>query len=326
MTLKSIRLRPLSATVAIAIIVILSAIPFFGGAYVIAHFTRILIYVIFAMSLDLLVGYCGLVSLGHAAFFGVSAYTAALLAIKAGITNMLIALPVSLMAAAVVAFIIGLLTLRMTGIYFIMATLAFAQMLYFLVNDNSYFGGSNGLLVFNRIHASVGQFILLDLADRPTRYFVTLVAAVATFVGLLLLVRSPFGRVLQGIKSNEQRMRALGYRVGYYKLGCFVIGGTLGGLAGYLYILLTSLADPSILDWLQSAQVLMMVILGGLGTLIGPAAGAFLLIELIDQTAGVTEHWKLIVGVVVIAITLFFRGGLMGAALRIRRFGARAST
>jgi len=139
------------------------------------------------------------------------------------------------------------------------------------------------------------------------------------------MVRSPFGRVLQGIKSNTQRMRALGYPVERYKLACFVIGGTLSGLAGYLYLALTSLADPSILNWTQSAEVLMMVLLGGMGTLIGPAAGAFVLIELVDQSSALTEHWKLIVGVVVILATLFARGGLAGllGTLRARRLEAK---
>ncbi len=319
-------MRPV-AFIAAAVIIILIAVPMIEGAFLISHVTRILIYAIFAMSLDLLVGYCGLVSLGHAAFFGVAAYAAALLAEKAGISNVLIGLPVSLLAAAAVAMVIGLLTLRMSGIYYIMATLAFAQMLHFLVNDNDYFGGSDGLLVLNRFRASLGDVVLLDLGNRATRYYTVLIAAVATFVGLWFLVRSPFGRIFQGIKSNEQRMRALGYRIGRYKLGCFVIGGTLAGLAGYFYVLLTSLADPSIFDWLQSAQVLMMVILGGLGTLIGPVAGAFLFIELIDQTAELTEHWKLIVGLTIIATTLFVRGGLVGLAsvLCARMFGTRAS-
>jgi branched-chain amino acid transport system permease protein len=320
-------MRPFTIISAAVIVAILMAIPLLHSTFLTTHFTRILIYVIFAMSLDLLVGYCGLVSLGHAAFFGIAAYTTALLSAKAGITNILIGLPVSMLAAAAGAFIIGLLTLRTSSIYFIMATLAFAQMLHFLVNDNDYFAGSDGILLLARFRATIGDVVLLDLGNPTTRYYTVLVAALATFVGLALLVQSPFGRILQGIKSNEQRMRALGYSVARYKLGCFVIGGMVAGLAGHLYVMLTSLADPSILDWLHSAQVLMMVIIGGLGTLIGPAAGAFLLIELIDQSADLTEHWKLIVGVIIIATTLFGRGGLVGlaSALGARVIGTRAS-
>ena len=289
-----------------------AVVPFLGNAYLTVHATRILIYVIFAMSLDLLVGYCGLVSLGHAAFFGVSAYTTALLSAKAGVVDIVISLPLSMLAAAVAAMLIGLLTLRTTGIYFIMATLAFAQMLFFLVNDNVFFGGSDGILLLK--HFTVGPRWLLSVAA-------------LVFVGLAYLVHSPFGRALQGIKSNERRMRALGYSVSRYKLACFVIGGALAGLAGHLYVLLASLADPSILDWTHSAQVLMMVILGGLGTLIGPMVGAFLLIELIDQVSELTEHWKLIVGIVVVMATLFGKGGLAGVVGRIRSsFGPRERT
>lgn len=306
-------MRPVTLAAGLIIVAATAAIPLFDSPYLTAHAARILIYAVFAMSLDLLVGYCGLVSLGHAAFFGVAAYATAMLA-QAGITNVLIALPLSLIAAAAAALVIGLLTLRMGGIYYIMGTLAFAQMLFFLVNDNDIFGGSDGLLLLDRFSAGIGGVTLLDLGNATTRYYVIAAVALATFIGLWFLVRSPFGRILQGIKSNEQRMRALGYPVARYKLGCFVIGGVLAGLAGHLYVVLTSLADPSIVDWLHSAQVLMMVILGGLGTLIGPAFGAFILIELIDQTADLTEHWKLIVGLVIIAATLFARGGLAGLA------------
>lgn len=320
-------MRSVTIIVAAVVVAMLVAVPLLDSSFLTVHFTRILIYVIFAMSLDLLVGYCGLISLGQAAFFGIAAYTTALLSAKAGIANILIGLPLSMLAAAIGALIIGLLTLRTSGIYFIMATLAFAQMLHFLVNDSNFFGGSDGILLLTRFRATIGNIVLLDLGNAATRFYIVLVATVATFVGLALLVRSPFGRILQGIKSNEQRMRALGYPVARYKLACFVIGGALAGLAGHLYVTLTSLADPSILDWLHSAQVLMMVIIGGLGTLIGPVVGAFLLIELIDQSAELTEHWKLIVGVVVIAVTLFGRGGLVGLALalRTRMFGLRVS-
>ena len=314
-------MRPLGIISGIVLAGVLSMLPFLHSAYLITHTTRILIYTILAMSLDLLVGYCGLVSLGHAAFFGISAYTAAMLAAHAGIGNVLIALPLSLLSAAAGALVIGLFTLRTSGIYFIMATLAFGQMLFFLANDSDVFGGSDGLLLLNHLRASIGSIVLFDLSQPVTCFYTALIAAVATMIGLSLLVRSPFGRILQGIKSNEQRMRALGYPVERYKLGCFVIGGTLSGLAGYLYLMLTSLADPSILDWTHSTEMLLMVILGGLGTLIGPAAGALVLIELIDQSSAWTEHWKLIVGILVIVMTLFARGGLAGLfrILRSRR-------
>ena len=306
----------------IVALIALAAIPLLDKPFLISQFTRIVIYAIFAMSLDLLVGYCGMVSLGHAAFFGVAAYATALLAERAGVENVLISLPLSLVAAAVAAAVIGLLTLRTRGVYFIMATLAFAQVLFFVVHDNPYFGGSDGLLLLARFKLSLGGVTLLDLSNAVTRYYACLVIGLAVLIGLWVLVQSPFGRVIQGIKSNEQRMRALGYPVERYKFVCFVIGGTLAGLAGHLYVLLTGLADPSILDWLHSAQLLMMVIVGGIGTLVGGAIGAFVMILFIDQASEYTEHWKLLVGALVIAITLLARGGIVGIALSIlRRLG-----
>jgi branched-chain amino acid transport system permease protein len=265
-----------------------------------------------------------MVSLGHAAFFGVAAYATALLSEKAGVENVLISLPVSLLAAALASAIIGILTLRTRGVYFIMATLAFAQVLFFVVHDNPYFGGSDGILLLARFKLAIGGVSFLDLSDPLTRYYACLVLGVAVLAGLWILVQSPFGRVIQGIKSNEQRMRALGYPVERYKFACFVIGGTIAGLAGHLYVLLTGLADPSILDWLHSAQVLMMVIVGGIGSLVGGAVGALVMILFIDQASEYTEHWKLLVGVLVIAITLLARGGIVGIlSSLLRRTGVR---
>lgn len=305
-------MRPISLIALIVAVAALAAIPLLDKPFLVAQFTRIVIYAIFAMSLDLLVGYCGMVSLGHAAFFGVAAYATAMLAERTGIDNVLVSLPVSLIAAAAAAAIIGLLTLRTRGIYFIMATLAFAQVLFFVVHDNPFFGGSDGLLLLTRFRLAIGGSTLLDLSEPVIRYYTCLAIGLLVLIGLWMLVESPFGRVIQGIKSNEQRMRALGYAVDRYKFVCFVIGGTLAGLAGHLYVLLTGLADPSILDWLHSAQLLMMVIVGGIGTLLGGAIGAFVMILFIDQASELTEHWKILVGALVISITLLARGGIVG--------------
>lgn len=306
-----------------AAVLALAAVPFSDSPFYVAQFTRILVYAIFAMSLDLLVGYAGLVSLGHAAFFGVAAYSAALLANKFDIGNVFIGLPISLAAAAVAAAIIGALSLRASGVYFIMVTLAFAQMVYFIVHDNDFFGGSDGILVFVGFKAQIGDLVLLNLGDATTRYFFTLGTAALTFIFLQRLVRSPFGKVIQGIRSNERRMRALGYPVGRYKLVCFIIAGTIGGLAGYLYFLLTNFVDPTVVDWLHSAQLLVIVILGGMRTLAGPALGALLLILFIDQTSELTEHWKLYLGILVLAVTLYARGGLLGVITRLVRAAGR---
>jgi branched-chain amino acid transport system permease protein len=304
----------LRAVAGVLVLAALVALPAFGSPFLVTQFSRVLIYAVFAMSLDLLVGYCGLVSLGHAAFFGIAAYVTALLSAKADISNILLTLPLGVLAAALGALVIGALALRTTGVYFIMVTLAFAQMLYFVAQENAVFGGSDGILLLGSFRLGVGDDTWLDFGNRLNRYYAILGMTLIVFVFLSSLVRSPFGCVIQGIRSNEQRMRALGYAVGRYKLVCFVIAGALAGVAGHFYVVLTSLADPSILDWLHSAQVLLMLIVGGIGTLIGPALGAFVLIVLTDQASELTEHWKLVVGVVVIALTLFSRGGIVGLA------------
>jgi branched-chain amino acid transport system permease protein len=312
-------MRPVALIALVIAVAALAAIPFLDRPFLVTQFSRIAVYAIFAMSLDLLVGYCGLVSLGHAAFFGVAAYTTAMFASKAGLNNVLVLMPLSLLAAAAASAVIGLITLRARGVYFIMATLAFAQVLYFVVHDNPYFGGSDGLLLLTRFRIALGELTLIDLGSPVVRYYLCLASAVIVLVGLQALVQSPFGRVLRGIKTNEQRMRALGYPVERYKFVCFVIGGTLAGLAGHLYVVLTGLADPSIVDWLHSAQLLMMLIVGGIGTLFGGAIGAFVMILFTDQASELTEHWKLLVGVLVIAITLLARGGIVGIGAALLR-------
>jgi branched-chain amino acid transport system permease protein len=297
----------------------LSFVPVFGSAFRVEQLTRILIYVILAASLDLMVGYAGMVNLGHAAFFGIAAYTGALLADKAGISNVLIALPASLLAAAAASSIAGAITVRLRGIYFIMATLAFTQIVYFLLNDSSWAGGSDGVLVTSDFKASIAGVTLLDLGNPHQRFYFSLAATALVLLGLMRVVDSPFGRVLQGIRENEQRMRALGYRVGCFKLACFIMSGTLAGLAGYLYFTLTSLADPTLAYWLHSAQILVMTVLGGIGTLLGPALGAAFLTFFSDWSPELTGHWKLYLGLLIVAATLFSPGGAWNGLARILR-------
>jgi branched-chain amino acid transport system permease protein len=303
------------------VVVLLGFVPVFAGPFYTTQGTRILVYAIFGMSLDLLVGYAGLVSLGHAAFFGIAAYTTAMLAQKAGILSVWLILPASLAAAAIAALVIGAFSLRASGVYFIMVTLAFAQVVFFVVHDMRVFGGSDGILLDQAPRLELFGNQRLDLGNKAQRFYAALGLAALVFLGLGRLTESLFGRVLAGIKSNERRMRALGFPVFRYKLVAFVIAGTLAGLAGFLNVCLTSQADPSIVDWLHSAQLLVMVILGGLGTLYGAAIGAFVLIVFIDQVSELTTHWKLAVGVMVVAITLLAPGGIVGIG---RRFGQAA--
>jgi len=319
-------MKKLVPAIVLGAAILLCLVPVLGSAFRVDQLTRILIYVILAASLDLMVGYTGMVNLGHAAFFGLSAYTGALLADKAGISNALIALPVSLLVAAAASLIAGALTVRLRGIYFIMATLAFTQIVYFLLNDSSWAGGSDGILVTATIKAEIGGVTLLNLSDPNERFYVALATSTLVLVGLSRVVDSPFGRVLQGIRDNDQRMRALGYPVTRFKLACFAVSGTLSGLAGYLYFTLTSFADPTLSYWLHSAQILVMTVLGGIGTLLGPAIGVAFFILFIDWASELTEHWKLYLGLAVVAATLFAPGGvwsgfqrMIAAALKISR-------
>jgi branched-chain amino acid transport system permease protein len=304
--------------------ILLTFVPALGSAFRVEQLTRILIYVILAASLDLMVGYTGMVNLGHAAFFGLAAYTAALLADKAGISNVLIALPASLLVAAAASLLAGVLTVRLRGIYFIMATLAFTQIVYFLLNDSTWAGGSDGILVSVTMKAEIGGVTLLNLSDSRERFYVTLATATLVVLGLSRVVDSPFGRVLQGIRENDQRMRALGYPVSRFKLACFVIGGTLSGLAGYLYFTLTSFADPTLSYWLQSAQILVMTVLGGIGTLLGPAIGVALFTLFIDWASELTEHWKLYLGLAIVVAALFAPGGIWTGLERMIPAGLKA--
>ena len=317
-------MRKLVPRIVLGAAILLCSVPLFGSAFRVEQFTRILIYVILAASLDLMVGYTGMVNLGHAAFFSLAAYTGALLADKAGISNALIALPAGLLAAAAASLIAGALTVRLRGIYFIMATLAFTQIVYFLLNDSTWAGGSDGILVSVNMKAEIGGVTLLNLSNSSERFYATLTAATLVLLGLSRLVNSPFGRVLQGIRENDQRMRALGYPVERFKLACFVIGGTLSGLAGYLYFTLTSFTDPTLSYWLHSAQILVMAVLGGTGTLLGPAIGVAFVTLFIDRASELTEHWKLYLGLVVVAATLFAPGGFWGALERLTRVGLKA--
>jgi branched-chain amino acid transport system permease protein len=317
-------MRKLVPPIVLGAAILLCFVPVLGSAFRVEQLTRILIYVILAASLDLMVGYTGMVNLGHAAFFSLAAYTGALLAEKAGISNVLIALPASLLVAAAASLIAGALTSRLRGIYFLMATLAFTQIVYFLLNDSTWAGGSDGILVSATMKAEIGGVTLLNLSDARERFYVTLATATLVLLGLSRLVDSPFGRVLQGIRENNQRMRALGYSVSGFKLVCFVIGGTLSGLAGYLYFTLTGFADPTLSYWLHSAQILVMTVLGGIGTLLGPAIGVAFFTLFIDWASELTEHWRLYLGLVVVVATLFAPGGIWSGFERMIAAGLKA--
>lgn len=290
----------------------LALFPLVADTYYLRLVTRIMIIGLFALSLDLLVGYAGLVSLGHAAFFGAAAYTVALMVNKLGITDAPTLLLASLAVAAVVALVIGFLSIRTSGVYFIMITLALAQMLYYFVKDRRDWGGTDGMNVDTKPVFEWFGVRLIDFYDRPQFYYLVLACLVGAFALLSVMLAAPFGRVLVGIRANEARTRALGYDIQRYKLVAFVIAGVLAGLAGFLEAARSTFVNPQHLAWQESGHVLMIVILGGMGTLWGPVVGAFAVLLLEDWLSTLTDRVLLIMGVFVLAIVLFLPQGIAG--------------
>ncbi|MHA1598583.1 MAG: branched-chain amino acid ABC transporter permease [Alphaproteobacteria bacterium] len=281
----------------------LALLPLFAGEYYLLLATKILALAIFAISLDLLVGYTGMVSFGHAAFLGVGAYTGALLAPDYAAANMFITLPLSVLAAAAFALVVGVLVVRTHGLYFIMVTLAFAQMAFYAIHDTAFFGGSDGRLIYAKPDL---------LVDGSSYYYLVLGFLVVTYLGCRVLVASPFGQIIQGIKSGERRMKALGYPTTRYRLVSFVIAGALAGLAGYLLAYQAEYVSPALLGWQQSGLVLMMIILGGTGTLSGPILGAFMLVGIEEILSEITPHWLGLMGLFIVVVVIFLPSGLSG--------------
>ena len=281
--------------------------------------TKVMILAIFAMSLDLLVGYTGLVSFGHAAFFGVGAYTLALLTPKYEAASLWLTLPLAVLLSGVAACLVGAFVLRTRGVYFIMVTLAFAQMFYFVAHDTEFGRGSDGISMNFRPEAVLAGVKVIDPGNERHAYYLALALMVSVFVFLKTLLRSPLGRALQGIKSNEHRMRSLGFPVLQYKLASFTIAGALGGLAGYLSAMQFGYVNPELFSWHQSGNVLLMLILGGLGTLRGAVIGAFAFVLLQELFQTVTDHWLLLFGGTILLVVTFLPGGLGSATERVER-------
>ncbi|WP_386114500.1 branched-chain amino acid ABC transporter permease [Thiohalocapsa marina] len=297
-----------------------------GGSYGIDLVTKIMIYAIFALSLELLVGSTGLVCFGQAAFFGIGAYAAVLLSGEDGPASILWLLPASAGAAALYALAVGSLSLRTKGVYFIMVTLAFAQMAYFIVHDTPLGGGTDGIYLYFR--PILGEWLVLD--EPLVMYMFSLFCLVGTFGFLGVLLRSRFGRALAGIKENEQRMLGTGFVTYPYKLAAFTISGALAGLAGFLFAVKDGFVNPELLNWHLSGAALVMIILGGLGHLRGAITGAFafmLLQEFFKSEAIFGEfarHWHLGLGLVIILAVAFLPSGLVGLpdVLRSRLAGS----
>jgi len=285
-----------------------------GNVFALTLFTRIVIFALAAVSLNLIMGYGGMMSFGHAAYLGIGGYAVGILAAE-GIGSGFVQWPVVLLASALFAVVIGTLSLRTRGVYFIMITLAFAQMAYYIASSLSRYGGDDGLTIYKR--SDFGG--LINLSNRVQFYYLCLTCLFAGIYLVWRIVNSRFGLVVQGLRSNEARMQAIGFPATRYRLVCFVIAGTLCGLAGALLANNTDFVSPAVMYWTRSGDLMVMVILGGMGTLFGPVVGAIVYLMLEEFLSQWTEYWALIMGPLLLLIVLFGRGGIVGVLGRFSR-------
>jgi branched-chain amino acid transport system permease protein len=307
--------------VPVGIFLVLAVIPLValvtGGGYLVSLGARVMIFAVAAVALDLLLGYGGLISFGHAAFIGLGAYAVGILAAH-GITDALVALPAALAASALYAFLTGIVCLRTKGVYFIMITLAFGQMAFFTATSLAPYGGDDGLTIAAR--NTFAGFALIK--NERAFYYVVFACLAASYLFCRALVASRFGRVLRGAKENPVRMATIGFNVYRFQLAAYVIAGALAGLSGFLLANATEFVSPAYMSWQRSGELIVMVLLGGMGSLNGAIIGtaAYLLTE--EWLAGFTENWKVIFGPVLVLVVLFARGGLIGVWTElVRRIG-----
>ena len=268
---------------------------------------RVMIFAIAAVSLNLILGYGGMVSFGHAAYLGIGAYAVGIFA-HYGVTNGYLQWLVAIGASALVALVIGAISIRTSGIYFIMITLAFTQMLYYLGVSIEEYGGDDGMRLAER-----SQFPgLLDIGDATVFYYVVFGLLVACLWITSRIVGSRFGMVIRAAKSNDTRTRAIGFSPYLYRLAAFVIAGAMCGLAGALLVNHTAYLTPEFMNWTRSGELMFMVIMGGMATSAGPVLGAFALLLLEDVLSALTPHWQIILGPILVLIVLFFKRGLAG--------------
>ncbi|MES2510934.1 MAG: branched-chain amino acid ABC transporter permease [Pseudomonadota bacterium] len=324
----NLEILPRGVQVALCLgLVALVAFPFVGTDFYTQMVTRMMIMAIFAMSLDLLQGVTGLVSLGHAAYFGLAGYALAFLTPQDQAVSLWWTLPVAVLAAGLAALIIGFFVVRTTSIYFIMVTMAFAQMVFYLFFDNKVLGGSDGLYINFKPSAAIFGWVPFDLDSKLTLYYFTLAALLLVYAFLRRLLWSPFGRTLAGIRVNEHRMRAMGYGSFGYKLTAFTLAGALAGLAGYLWGVQTGYINPELMGFHMSAHVIMMVILGGMGNFAGAIVGAFGFEYLLHvfkdlpQVGNVNlgKHWQLWMGLFIVLLVTFAPRGILGIAEKLMK-------
>ena len=294
----------------VVLLAVAVVLPFVVPTYYVQFVSKALIMGMLAMALNLAVGHGGLVSLCHAAFFGLAGYVLALMSPGYDAASLLLTLPAAVLASAFAALVIGALSLRTRGVYFIMVTLAFGEMLFFLFHDTGIAGGSDGAYVNAKPELVIAGYRLLDLGSPVIFYFVVLTFLVGVIALLTMLVQSPFGHALAAARDNERRARSLGFPIFRLRLIAFVVSGAIAGIAGYFAAAQFGFVAPQMLGWHLSATVLVMVLVGGLRTVTGPLIGALVLIVLEEVLKATTDYWKLAEGLIIIAIVLAMPNGI----------------
>lgn len=301
-----------------ALVVSLVLLPIYahavGNLFLLTLFTRIVILAMAAVSLNLIMGFGGMVSFGHAAYVGIGGYVVGILAHE-GVPWGVVQWPLALALSALFALGIGALSLRTRGVYFIMITLAFAQMIYYVAVALDRYGGDDGLIIYQR-----SQFgTPIDLSNKTFFYYLCLAVLLATIYAVWRIVNSRFGLVIQGARSNDRRMNAIGFPTFRYRLACFVIAGTICGLAGVLEANRTDFISPAMMHWTRSGDLIIMAVLGGMGSVFGPVIGAVVLLVMEEVLPGITEYWQIILGPMLLAVVLYARGGIDGLLASLRR-------
>jgi branched-chain amino acid transport system permease protein len=305
----------LRCLVAVLVLIALACVPLLGQAFYRDLVNRLMIWAIAALSLNLVLGYGGMISFGHAAYLGIGAYCVGIPAYY-GVYNGFIHFPLAIGMAALFAFLTGLICLRTTGVYFIMITMAFAQMLFYALVSLETYGGDDGLVI--ELRSEFPHLPGLNLEESMTLYYVTWICLLLCLYALNRIVHSRFGMVIEGAKGNDRRMQAMGFHTYRYRLTCYTISGAMCGLAGALLGNFTNFISPEMMDWTRSGELIFMVVLGGAGSWFGPVLGAAAFLMLEEILSGITLYWQLIFGLFLIAVVLFARGGIDGWLARGR--------
>ena len=302
---------------------VLAVLPLFASPYHVGLATTAMIGAMLALSLHLLVGATGLVSLGHGAFYGLAAYVVYLMSPEGAPRPIWQTLPTAMAIAALASLLVGALSLRTKGFFFLMVTLAFGQMIFFVFHDTKLGGGTDGAYLAKPLISAFGLSLDPQSFPRARRgwpsYYVALGQLIVMYLALAFLLRSLFGRVLEGIRVNEHRMEAMGFNTARYKLAAFTVAGMLAGAAGHMWSLHAGFVNPELVSWHKSAEALLMILLGGIGSLTGAIVGAFAFVALGEIAQLVTERKLLVEGLVILAAVLLLRNGLMGIRLWSRR-------